>query len=433
MNAAWAGGLPVVGRLPEVARDPLGTFTRAAALGAIVDLGTTWDPVVGVSRVRLVTAPELVQRVLCDADRFDKDYRVLAPVMGDGLFTSAGETWRGQRRQLQPAFVRAAHQGFLDAMRAATRVRVAAWAEQPELDLAAGMSSLTLDIVLRALFGSEAKDVEASVYAGLRASVPLLDQRIWLPTMPDWLPTPANRRLRRAVALLDEVVDRLVRDRRAGAPRDDLLGLLLAQAPDPEDPAQARAVRDQVVTFLLAGHETTASALTWTCWLIDRHPEVLARIQAELAAADGDTPDALPYLSAVFAEGTRLYPPVWAFARTAKVDTDLGGREVRAGDVLFVSPWLLHRLPDHFADPEAFAPERHLQASTWHPFALVPFGGGPRTCIGARFAELEGTVVLAGLLRRVTPRFVGTPTVLPRLTLYPSGDTRVRWRAAPPS
>ncbi|MCB9778919.1 MAG: cytochrome P450 [Alphaproteobacteria bacterium] len=427
MKPVWGGGLPVLGRLPEVARDPLGTFTAAAACGPVVDLGTTWDPVVGTSRVRLVTEPALVERLMLDIGRFDKDYRVLAPVMGEGLFTSAGSVWREQRRQLQPAFARAAHAGFAEAMRAATRARVATWERGGTVDLAAEMSALTLDIVLRALFGGEARELEHEVSEGLRGSVPLLDARIWLPSWPDRVPTPANLRLRRAVARLDGVVARIVAQRRDSEPRPDLLGLLLETHGDPDDPAQARAVRDQIVTFLLAGHETTASALTWTCWCLDQHPDTLARARDEARSATGDLPDDLPFLSACFQEGTRLYPPVWAFARTATGDTLLGDWDVARGDALFVSPWLLHRLQDQHPDPEAFAPDRFLRDASWHPFAYLPFGGGPRTCIGARFAALEGTIVLAHMLRHATPRFLGTPTVLPRLTLYPSGDTRVRW------
>lgn len=430
MKPVWAGGVPVLGRLPAIARDPLGTFAAVASLGDVVDLGTTWDPVVGVSRVRLVTQPALVERLLLDTSRYDKDYRVLAPVMGDGLFTSAGETWRQQRRMLQPAFLRAAHAGFADAMRAATEARLARWDAGGVVDLASEMSALTLDIVLRALFGSEARDVEAEVAAGLREAVPLLDARIWLPSLPDAVPTPANVRLRRAVARLDHVVGRVVDARRAGEPRADLLGVLLAEHEDPSDPAAARAVRDQVVTFLLAGHETTAAALTWTCWCLHQDPDALARARDEVRGAAGDLPDQVPFVAACFQEGTRLYPPVWAFARTATVDGALGSWDARRGDVFFVSPWLLHRRGEDFVDPERFAPERFLAAATWHPFAYLPFGGGPRTCIGARFAAMEGSIVLAALLRRGAPRFLGVPTVHPRLTLYPTGDTRVRWASA---
>lgn len=429
MRPVWGGGLPVLGRLPEVARDPLGTFRRAEPLGEVVDLGTTWDPIVGVSRVRLVTAPALVERVLLDTAVFDKDYRVLAPVMGEGLFTSAGALWREQRRAIQPAFLRSAHAAFAESMREATQVRVATWRPGSTADLAAEMSALTLDIVLRALFGSEARDLEQAVAAGLREAVPLLDARIWLPSWPDAIPTPANLRLRRAVARLDAVVGRVVAARRQGAPRPDLLGLLLEEHGDPDDPRQVRAVRDQVVTFLLAGHETTASALTWTCWCLHQHPELLARARAEVEGTSGDLPDDLPFLSACFQEGTRLYPPVWAFARTSARATALGSWSIGAGDVLFVSPWLLHRRAEDHPAPERFDPERFLRPASWHPFAYLPFGGGPRTCIGARFAAMEGTIVLAGMLRNAVPHFLGTPEVHPRLTLYPAGDVRVRWGA----
>ncbi len=425
MKPAWAGGLPVLDRLPQVARQPLQTFARAAQRGALVNLGTTWDPVVGTSRVHLLSDPERIERLLLDTERFDKDYRVLSPLMGDGLFTAAGPTWRGQRRQLQPAFLRSAHGGFVQAMRTTTDQRLGSWSRPGSLDLAAALSSLTLDIVLRALFGSEATRFEVEVYEGLRASVRLIDERIWLPSLPESWPTPANRALRKAVGRLDAVVAAIVDQRRGQLDRPDLLGLLLAEHPDAADPVQARSVRDQVVTFLLAGHETTASALTWTLYLLDRNPACAARVQDELAGTAGDLPEDLPYLTACFKEATRLYPPVWAFARSARVTCALGPWSLRSGDVVFVSPWLLHRDPQHYPDPLAFRPERHLAPPTWHPFASLPFGGGPRTCIGARFALLEASVVLSRLLRSTRLRFLGEPVASPQLTLYPRGDTRV--------
>jgi len=422
-----AGGVPILGVLPRVTTDPLGTFTAAAALGPLVHLGTTWDPVVGRSPCLLVSDPALIEPVLLDLRTFDKDYRVLGPIMGDGIFTSSGDTWRVDRRALTPAFSRAAHDGFLAAMRAAVHDRLSTWSPGDTLHLAREMSTLTLDVVLRALFGTVAADLEADVHRGLREAIPILDQRVWLPSFPDWLPTPTNRRLGRAIALLDACVERILQLPPADPP--NLLSLLRAAWPDADDPAHRRKQRDQLLTFVLAGHETTAAALTWTLWMLANHPDLEEQVRQELTTRAGDTPDDLPFLHATTQEALRLHPPVWAFARTVLQPTTLGDHPLSPGDVLFVCPWQLHRQPLHHPDPLRPDPGRHLRPPTWHPSAFLPFGGGPRTCLGNRFAILELAVLLSGLLRRFRFTFLGSLRELPRLTLYPDGDLRVRLTA----
>ena len=388
--------------------------------------------------VLLVNDPAAVRRVLVDNARaYGRDtvqYRALARVSGQGLLTGDGDLWRRHRRAVQPAF----HHTRLDAVArhataAAGRLR-AQWAQaQPgrPVDVAAGLFTAALEVV-----GHLLADVDLASPAlapAARRLVTAVEEALQAVVagaaspLPTTWPTPSARRLRRAVAVVDEVCETLVRARRERGVAEedaDLLALLLRAG------LPAREVRDELVTFVVAGHETVASALTWTLHLLARHPRVQADLHAELDAVLGgpggrepgwEDLAALPVTRAVLEEALRLYPPAWVVSRRALTADVLAGIPVPAGTLVLVCTWALHRHPVLWPEPEEFRPERFLQPGRREGY--IPFGAGPRLCIGRDVALVEGVLLLAALLREhaVAPAPGPVPRVESLVTLRPAG------------
>jgi cytochrome P450 len=265
------------------------------------------------------------------------------------------------------------------------------------------MNRLTLQIAARALFGTDLAEQAESVGAALQAVMDGFIPRLGaLFLVPDWLPTPANRRLRQALRELDDTMDGIVARRRAsGEERNDLLSLLLGAAD--EGVLTPRQVREHATTYLLAGHETTALVLSWAWHLLGTHPQAAARLTEEVDAVLGSRPATtadvpkLKYAERIALEAMRLYPPIWAMARVALRDDEIGGYAIRGGTVVIVSPWVAHRDPRYYSAPEAFDPDRWAdEAMKQLPrYSYFPFGGGPRGCIGSRFATQEAVLLLA--------------------------------------
>ena len=378
----------------------------------------------GPVRLVAITHPDGLHAVLRERpDRYDKQgslFSGLASLLGNGLFFSEGTTWRSQRRMLQPGF----HPKRTEALRPGMEQQTATLL--PELDRAARqgtvvplytlMTTLSLRIVANALFGSLLDPAGAQQIAErvLRIGT-LIDARVFSPleALPEWVPLRSRRHLRRAVAELDEQVLQLVAERRAGPPQDDLLGALLTARDDQGNPLDAKAIRDQVMTFFLTGHETTGNALAWTMALLLAHPDV----QDAVAGHDGEA-----HAAAAMQEAMRLYPPGWTLSRRAKVDDELQGFHVPAGTELMLCPYAVHRDPRFFDEPLAFKPERFPLAPE-QKRAYLPFGSGPRACIGAGFAMQEGVVALTTLLSRYrfSPVSAGLPGIDPAVTLRPVG------------
>ncbi len=329
---------------------------------------------------------------------------------GEGLVFSDGDLWRRQRQLVQPAFHRdriAAMAGMMTDATAALldRWRAPAAARRP-LDIAAEMSRLTLEIVARALFGTALGDDEdafrRAVSGGLAYANHLVNHFFALPLA---IPTPANRRGRRAIASLDGIVWKVIGERRRDArDRGDLLSMLInARDAETNETMTDRQLRDEVVTFLVAGHETTAVALSWTWHLVAQHADVERRLQTEVDTVLGDRVPTLAdlpelrYTRMVIEESMRLYPPVWGTMRQAYDDDVIGGQLVRKNETVTVSPWITHRHPDLWERPETFDPERFTpERSAARPdYAYFPFGGGPRRCIGNQFAMMEAQLILA--------------------------------------
>lgn len=338
--------------------------------------------------------------------------------LGPGLLTAEGEDWTRQRRYLQPVFTRAAVEGYADLMVDEIEDVVAEWdvSQAPTVDLSVQMQRLTLRVVVRTLFGDSAEGVVAHVRRSFPTVSDTIIRRAFVPVrLPAWVPTVRARRGRAAAADLFAVCDAIVESRRGGRTfgRTDLLGRLEAVRDSGEELTDDE-VRGQVLTFLLAGHETTSIALAFALHLLGRHRDVQDRVRDEVRRVVGDgRPTAasaanLPETTAVLKEAMRLYPSAPFIGRIAAVDDEMLGHPVPAGTTVVVVPWTIHRHPGVWADPLVFDPSRFrgtgARPEPAHRYAWMPFGGGPRGCIGQHFSMVEAVLALAVLLRdhRVT-------------------------------
>ena len=381
----------------------------------------------------LVNHPQAVRQVLVEnARNYGKatlQYRALSLVTGEGLLTADGARWKRQRRLVQPAFHHSSIAGIAHHVDDASAKLVRQWREAPGVvDADEGLMHAALEVVGHALFGSDlAGDADRLTRATLDAlDVVIARARVPI-TPPAWLPTPANRQLARANAILDEAVHAMVAVRRSSNPEDeqDMLDLLLATRDEDGDQLSEAEVRDQIVTFIVAGHETVASALAWALALLADQPQWQDAI-ADEATEFGVGAEAFPNLRntrAVIDEVLRLMPPAWLITRQALGADTLAGHDVPAGSLIIMSPSLLHQHPDVWQQSEAFNPTRFLDGSVDRN-AFIPFGAGPRLCIGRDFAYLEAVLMLAHLARELRwsrPAGVALPKPSPMVTIRPTG------------
>jgi cytochrome P450 len=421
-------------RLLAFRRDPTGALETLQRTHG--DVGTFR---IGKRRFYLISHPDLVRDVLVTHHRnFIKSYALQRArvLLGTGLLTSENPLHMRQRRLAQPAF----HRDRVAAM-AGTMVRYAEqaaerWRPGMEVDAGAEMNRLTLAIAGETLLGAGVEDEADEIRVALTDALGLFT-RLHNPfgELLDKIPVPGTIRMRRARARLDATIYRAIAQRRvSGEAHDDLLGMLLAARDEEDDGAGMtdEQLRDELLTLFLAGHETTANALAWTWHLLDAHPEAEARLHEELRTVlGGRAPtaadySALPYTRAVLAESMRLRPPAWTIGRQPLEDFEAGGYRVRAGSIVLVSPWIVHRDPRWWSEPDAFRPERWMAPdfeASLPRFAYFPFGGGPRKCIGEGFAWMEGVLALATMARRWKLRLVPGARVVaePRITLRPVG------------
>lgn len=379
--------------------------------------------------------PEHLEQVLITEARSMRKkhsaFALLSQVLGDGLLTTDGDVWRRQRRLVQPAFSRQRLDGYAAAMADEARIEADRWRDGERRDVGHDMMELTLRIVCRTLFGHDASGDAGPVRRSMATfQSSLLAMELPLPKWASY----GQWKLRRANEALDEIIYRMIEERRrsrpSGAP--DLLTMLLDARDEEGDGGglSEKEIRDQLVTLFLAGHETTANALTWTFYLLSKSPDVEARLHEEVDRVLGGRPASLedlaslPYTEQVFHEAMRLYPPVYMLARQAAEDVEIGGYRVPAGSEIVMWLWHTHRDPRFWDEPWAFRPERFDKArSAARPRgAYMPFGAGPRACIGKTFALMEGQLALATLAARHRLELVPDHPIelRPRITLAPA-------------
>ena len=433
----------LLGHLRARRDDPLGLY-----LGAQRELGDVVRYRMGYLRVHQLTHPDHVRHVLtAPGDLYGKgdSWERTKPLIGEGLATSEGDLWRRQRRIAQPTFGHERLAGLAATMTTCTQELLDRWAATPgrTVPVFDDVRALALRIVLSCLFGDDLGDGPDDRVGLLSDSfttaMEVTDRRLVSVFPLSWstaLPTRDNRDFRRSLAALDGVVSALIAAREAEPPDDaDLLGALMGATLDELGVLDRRQLRDEVMTLLLAGFETTANALTWAFVLLDSEPDVAARLRAEVDdVLDGRTPtaDDLPRLvwtRAVVEEVLRVRPPLWAVPRVANREDVVDGYRIPAGDLVVLLPYVTHRHRDFWSDPDVFDPERFLpeRRSAVSRWAYFPFGGGKRICLGQHFALMEAQLVLAMVVSRFDlQRVEGVPAEDAYVTLRPTGRVPMR-------
>jgi cytochrome P450 len=422
-------------------RDPLAVFSRfKEEYGDVVRI-----PMGGRS-IFVLSHPDHARDVLVTHQRNFKKGRALEHarlLLGDGLLTSEGEHHLRQRRLMQPAFHRQRIAAYGDTMVRFADRRSGRWQDGSTLHIHAEMMALTLAVVGKTLFDADVEAEARDIGQALTDSFEALGALFYLP-FGGWiekLPLPVVLRFKAGKKRLQQTVQRIIAERRAsGADTGDLLSMLLA-ARDAEGDGTGMSdqqIQDEALTLVLAGHETTANALSWTWYLLAQHPSVESRFHAEVDAL-GDEPLSaeslarLPYTRMVLSESMRLYPPAWGIGRRALGDVELGGFRMPAGSIIVLSPYLTQRDARWYDDPQRFDPDRWLpeRVAARPKFSYFPFGAGPRICIGEQFAWMEGVLLLAAIARRWRLRLLSQVPVQPQalITLRPKGGIPMRAEA----
>ena len=430
-------GWPLVGDTRSFARDRLGYVTGLAReYGDVVRA-----QMAGGMDIYALFHPDHVRHVLVDNNanyRKGALFQRQLGFLGSGVLNAEGEAWRHQRHAVEPAFHPERIEQYAGFMTEYAERTVASWGDDEVRDVHADMMRLTLEVVAKALFDVDLRTEEAAVGEALGTIMAATRRRTArLVPLPDWVPTPEGRALDRTERRLDAVVEDIIAARRDAGDAGDVVSALLRGGPE-GDGMTERAVRDEVLTLLLAGHETTAQALTYTWHLLARHPRVEDRLLEEFDnVLDDDPPtvddvEDLAYTERVVRESMRLYPPVWGLLREPVEDDVIGGYRLPAGATVGLYQWVIHRDPRFYDDPLAFRPERWTDAfrSSLHPFAYFPFSGGPRRCLGDRFALLEAQLIVATILRRYHLEAVPGEDLdlAPSITLRPADGLRMRVR-----
>lgn len=401
----------ILGSMRDMQRDPL-----AFLLAVRKTYGAFARFRLGPNQVYLISDPALVQQALVTQSKIiwkaDFNKKLLSRFLGKGILTSDGDFHRKQRRLVQPAFHHKQIAGYADSMVQHTLNLLNTWQTGGSRNIDDDMMRLTMDIVTSTLFGTDVTDDANRVGEAIATLQAITVGEFKAGFMlPDWVPASRNRRRRAAAQVMGDTVLKFIRERRAtGEVRDDLLAMLL-QAQDEDDGSTMtdEQVRDEAVTLFAAGHETTSNALTWAWYLLAQQPTVMATLQEELARVLGGRPPtlqdlaALPYTEMVMKEAMRLYPPAWMLmSRSPQEPITLNGTSITPGDWLFIAPYVMHRDPDIFPNPELFDPARFAedQADNIPRYAYIPFGAGPRICIGNSFAMMEARLILATIAQR---------------------------------
>ncbi|MEU9302427.1 cytochrome P450 [Streptomyces sp. NPDC048269] len=425
---------PLLGNLPAFARDPLAFFE------SLRDEYGDWVPwALGPRRNVFVSRPEHAGELLGAVEGTFTPMELgwaFHQLLGEGVVVATGDDWRRKRALVQPAVRPRQVRSYAATMVECADALAGGWREGERIDVHREMAGLTQRIAVRTLFGSDAAGRQAPISEAMATAQRELGAEFRGLTLflPPWVRTPGRRRMREAVAVLDREIAHVIAEHEAGtaagAERDDLLSRLLAARDEHGAPLSRKELRDESITLYIGGHETTSTTLTWTWQLLSGAPEARARLTEELDRVLGgrlptyEDYDRLPWTRQVVKEALRIYPPIWLISAVATQGASIGGRPVPAGTAVWTSPWSMHRDERWFPDPENFRPER-WDAEAPHPVpehAWFPFGGGPRACLGARFALVEAALVLAVLAQRFhLDSGSGRAAVFPGLTLQPAG------------
>ena len=390
---------------------------------------------VGPRQVFLASGPDLIEQVLVtDAQHYIKHFgaRAFKPVLGNGLITSEGAFWHRQRKLIQPAFLKTRVQSYAPVMAELTNQMLDSWTPGKRVQLDFEFEVLTSKIALKTLFDLDDRGDHERFDGVLKLAFNLMNERLRrIFKLPLWVPTPANRRLKSAVAELDQTVQSFIAAGRSRQhPGDDLLSRLLVAQHEDGTRMSDRQLRDEAMTLYLAGHETTALTLAWSWYLLSQHRRVEEKLVSEWKRVLRGAPPSsahlsrLPYTAAVIAESMRLFPPVYVIGREATTELELGGYRVKPGYTVLMSQWVNHRDPKYFPEPEEFRPERweHGFSKRIPKFAYYPFGGGQRICVGSAFALMEAAIILAAVGQRY--RFTLDPDAVigikTQITLLPA-------------
>ena len=428
-----SGGYPFVGNLPEFTKDRLGLLQRMASTGDVC--GMHFGPFPGI----LFNKPEHVQSILVehayDFDKGEAIHNTFRPTIGDGIFSSEGDFHRHQRKLVAPPFQPRHIASYAEIMGHYGEQIQQTWPDGGVIDVNQQMTNLTMSIIGKALFDADVftKTDELGAAMTVTTEYAAHTLSVLLPPPYSW-PLPRNRRTHRAVQVLRNYIQRFIDERRNNlTERNDFLSILLQARDEDGKPMSDEQVMAECLTLFGAGHETTATALSWAWYLLCQHPESYQQVQQEVdSVLQGRTPTytdlaKLPYCLQVFKEAMRLYPPVYAFSRRALRDVEIDGYRIPKDWVVLLAPYTLHRREEYFPEPEKFDPERFTpeRERQLPRYAYLPFGAGPRICIGMYFAMMEGHLLLATLVQRVsfslTPGQTIEPDPIHHLALRPSG------------
>src|SRR6056297_1721911 len=432
-------GVPVFGNSHQFADDPFAFMDACAdAYGDVIGID------LGPQPLYMLTNPRDIERVLVGETssfpKLDLGDDAVDQLLGEGLLTSEGAAWKDKRQRANPAFHSRRINSLAETMVDHTEAMLANWDDGDRVDVHVEMAQLTVRIIVTAMFGT---DIDPERVEAIQTHLQPLGARFepdpFGRLVPDWAPTKKNREFRAAVDALEAIIDDIVAERRGtetGGEDEpmDLLSILLRAQRHGE--VTDGDIRDEMMTMLLAGHDTTALTLTYTWYLLAQHPEVEGRLHAELnEVLGGDRPTAadsrrLSDTTNVLNEAMRLYPPVYTLFREAAVDTEIGGYRLPAGSGLMLPQWVVHRSSRWYDAPETFDPDRwDSERSSERPrFAFFPFGGGPRDCIGKQFSMLEATVILSTVAQEYTMEYLGSEDLRLRgsLTMHPEEPVAMR-------
>lgn len=428
-------GLPFFGSTFELRRDPLTFLTRLEhEYGQIAYVRLPHFNMV------VATRPVSVRQVLIEnSQNFTnrEAYLQLVPLLGNGLLTIDGSFHKQQRRLVMPAFHRQRVENYTDIMISHALEMLHRWQPGERIDLARELQWLTLRIVAKALLNVDLNEESSALGQAFVATAAYLNNANFMNVGNLDLPFTPFGRFKRGKAILDSTVYRIIRERRsAGRDSGDMLSMLFQARDEDGSSLTDQQIHDETMTFLAAGHATTANALTWAFYLLSQNPEASQNLLDEIWRVVGvDRPplaadlEHMPYLEWVVKESLRLYPPAWIILRYASKEFELEGYSLPAGTFVALSQYVTHRLPQYWSDPERFWPERFSpeNAEPREAFAYFPFGAGPRTCIGMPFALLEARLLLAAILQRFTPRLASSARVSaqPLVTLRPQAGLPV--------